>query len=158
MLTNLSQFFSILNDLKCYRSAFLSFTNHLGNAKPKEKPKKTLKKICFFQISKCVFPHFSSFWPLLFHQCIAFSFFIQIERFKLLCNNHLKFYKSSWNFKHNRIIYFILFERFRDRLWIVQSRIFYKNYPLTSRVITFSPIICFCLFLMQQMHQEKGSI
>jgi len=37
-LADLSQIFSILSDLKCYRSAFSSSTNHLGNAKPKEQP------------------------------------------------------------------------------------------------------------------------
>jgi hypothetical protein len=36
-LPDLSQFFSILTDLKCYRSAFSSSTNHLWNAKPKDR-------------------------------------------------------------------------------------------------------------------------
>jgi hypothetical protein len=43
-LANLSQFFFILSDLKCYRNAFSSSTNHFGNAKPKEQLKKAIKK------------------------------------------------------------------------------------------------------------------
>jgi hypothetical protein len=38
------KFFSILSDLNCYRSAFSSYANHLGNAKPK---KRDVKKIMF---------------------------------------------------------------------------------------------------------------
>jgi hypothetical protein len=45
---NLSQFLYILSDLKCYRSTFPSFTNHLGDAKPKEQPKKSSKENLFF--------------------------------------------------------------------------------------------------------------
>jgi hypothetical protein len=43
-LADLSQFLCILSDLKHYRNAFSSFTNHLGNAKPKEQPKKWSKE------------------------------------------------------------------------------------------------------------------
>jgi hypothetical protein len=33
----------ILRDLKCYRSAFSSFTNHLWNGEPRDQPKKSSK-------------------------------------------------------------------------------------------------------------------
>jgi hypothetical protein len=49
--------------------------------------------------------HFFSFWPFLRHQCITFSFFVQIEQFKLLWNRHLKFYKWCFDSKGNRIIF-----------------------------------------------------
>jgi hypothetical protein len=54
---------------------------------------------------KPFFFHFFSFWPLLLHLCITFSFLVQIERFKLLWNHHLKLYKSSSNSKGNRLIF-----------------------------------------------------
>jgi hypothetical protein len=41
-----------------YRSAFSSFTNHLGNAKPKEQPEKHGKENRFVPISKLVFLSF----------------------------------------------------------------------------------------------------
>jgi hypothetical protein len=57
-LADPSQFFSILSDLKCYRSTFSSFTNHLSNAKPKDhQPKKHSKENKFVRIAKRVF-HF----------------------------------------------------------------------------------------------------
>jgi hypothetical protein len=47
-MADLSQIFSILSDLKCYRSTFSSSTNHLWNAKPKEQAKKSRKENMFF--------------------------------------------------------------------------------------------------------------
>jgi len=44
-------FFSILSDLKCYRSAFSSSRNHLSNAKPRDKPKKRKIKKYSFRIA-----------------------------------------------------------------------------------------------------------
>jgi len=68
--------------------------------------KRALKKICFFVLQNAFFFHFFfSFWPLLFNWCITFSFFVQIEWFKLLWNHHLKFYKSCWNSKSNIMIF-----------------------------------------------------
>jgi hypothetical protein len=54
-LVDLSQFFSILSDLKCYRSAFSSSTNHLSNAKHRDQPKKSSKEKTVFEIAKHVF-------------------------------------------------------------------------------------------------------
>jgi hypothetical protein len=65
-LANLSQFFSILSNLKCFSSAFSSFRNHLSNAKPKERPKKISKEKKKIQIAKCVFFHYFSFCPSYF--------------------------------------------------------------------------------------------
>jgi hypothetical protein len=72
--------------------------------KAKGATKKKGKENSFFRIIKSVFFHFSSFWPLLLHQCITFSFFVQIERFKLLWNCYFKLYKSSCNSKGNIVI------------------------------------------------------
>ncbi len=67
--------------------------------------KRAIKKIRFFKLQTHFF-QFSSFWPLLLHQCITFSlFFVQIERFELLWNCHLKLYKSSSNSKSNEVIF-----------------------------------------------------
>jgi hypothetical protein len=44
--------FSILSDLKCYKSTFSRSTSHLWTTKPKEQAKRAVKKICFFKISK----------------------------------------------------------------------------------------------------------
>jgi hypothetical protein len=90
------QFFSILSDLKCYRSAFSSSTNHFRNAKPKDQPTKISKENTFFRITKCVPIHFSSFWSLLLSNFIIFLFFIHWKRFKVLYKCHLKLHKSSW--------------------------------------------------------------
>jgi hypothetical protein len=73
------QFFSILSDLKCYRSAFSSSTNYLWNAKPKDKPKKSCKKNMFFRILKLFFLFFFSFWPLLLSNLITFLFLIHFK-------------------------------------------------------------------------------
>jgi hypothetical protein len=53
-LADLSQFFSILIDLKCYESTFLNSSNHLWNAKPKSSKENKL----FLRIAKCIFVHF----------------------------------------------------------------------------------------------------
>jgi hypothetical protein len=66
--------------------------------------KNTVKKINVFELQN-VFFIFFSFWALLLHHCKTFSFFVQIEWFKLLWNCHLKVYKSRCNSKGNRIIY-----------------------------------------------------
>jgi hypothetical protein len=62
LFADLSQSFSILSDLKCYTSAFSSFTNSLSNAKPKEQPEKSSKKNMFFLNCKT---HFFSFFFIL---------------------------------------------------------------------------------------------
>jgi hypothetical protein len=67
--------------------------------------KRAVKKICFFKIANRIFFNLFSFWPLLFYQCITFSFFVQIEWFKLVWNFHLKLYKSSSNSKGNIVIF-----------------------------------------------------
>ncbi len=54
-LANLSQFFSILSYLKCYRNAFSSSTYVVGNAKPKEQPKKSSKENTVFRTVKRMF-------------------------------------------------------------------------------------------------------
>jgi len=54
-LADLSQFFSILSDLKCYGSAFSSSTNHHSNANPKEHPKMSSQENNFVQITKSIF-------------------------------------------------------------------------------------------------------
>jgi hypothetical protein len=46
-----------------------------------------------------------NFFHLVLYHCITFSFFVQIEQFKLLWNHHLKIYKSCYNFKGNKIIF-----------------------------------------------------
>ncbi len=76
------QFFSILNDLKCYRSTFSSFINHLWNAKPNNQSKKSSKESTFF----CKTFSFS-FWPLSLSNLITFLFLIHF--------NNLKWYKSA---------------------------------------------------------------
>jgi hypothetical protein len=48
-LADLSQFFSILSDLKCYRSTFSSFTNNLRNAKFREYVFSTCKMFWVFE-------------------------------------------------------------------------------------------------------------
>jgi len=59
--------FSILTDLKCFRSTFSSSTNHLWNAKPKELAKKSSKENMFFWIAKHgFFFHFFHFGPSYF--------------------------------------------------------------------------------------------
>jgi hypothetical protein len=60
-LADLSQFFLILSDLKCYRSAFSSSTNHLWNAKPKDQPKKSNKENTFSELQNVCFLFFFSF-------------------------------------------------------------------------------------------------
>jgi len=65
-LANLSQFFSILSDLKCYRSAFSSFRNHLSNAKSKEQPKKSSKEFFFFKLQNVFFSKNFHFDPSYF--------------------------------------------------------------------------------------------
>jgi len=89
------------------------------------------------------FFHFSLFWSLLFHQCITFSIFVQIEQFKLLWNPHLKIYKSSCISKGNQVIFKEIFEGFENRLWAVWLRIF-SNPPI-SRGCNF---FAFSLFLL----------
>jgi hypothetical protein len=84
--------------------------------------KEAVKNFIFFDNYKMHFFPFFSFQPLLFHQCIMFSFFVQIEGFKLLWNHHLKSYKSSSNFKGNKIIFKDFFEGIINRLWIVWSK------------------------------------
>jgi hypothetical protein len=79
-LPDLSQFFSILTDLKCYRSAFSSSTNHLWNAKPKEQQE---RKCVFSNCKTCFFFQFSSLWPLLLYQCINFLMFCSNFHLKL---------------------------------------------------------------------------
>ncbi len=100
-LADLSQNFSILSDLKCFRSAFSCSTNHLGNAKPKDRQKRAVKiskakgpakksskeNTCFLNC-KMLFFHFSSVWPLLLSTLITF----------LLILNNLKCCKNTiWN-------------------------------------------------------------
>jgi hypothetical protein len=58
-LAVLSQFFSILSDLKCHRSIFSSITNHLSNAKPKEAKKEHYRKYVFSNCKTCFFSLFS---------------------------------------------------------------------------------------------------
>ncbi len=65
-LADLSQFFSILSDLKCYRSAFSSSTNHLSNAKHKDQPKKSRKENKLVEIAKHVFFLIFNLWLLNF--------------------------------------------------------------------------------------------
>ncbi len=118
--------------------------------------KTAIKKNTFFRIAKHVF---FSFWPLVLHRCITFSYCVQIEWFKLFWNHHLKLYKSSCNSKGNRIIFKDFFEGFENKLWADQLRIFFKNEPLLLwGAVTFSPLIKFFQFLVWQMHQEKSSI
>jgi hypothetical protein len=89
---------------------------------------------------------FSSFWPLILHQCITFSFF---------WNYHLKLYKSSCNSK-------IIFKDFLGgskigyglNHWDFKKK---KQPPLLWGFVTFWPLVHFCQFLVQQMHQEEGS-
>ncbi len=50
----------------------------------------------------------------------------------VLWNCHLKVYKSCCNSKGNRVIFKDFFERFENRLWAIQLRIFCKNNPPTS--------------------------
>ncbi len=83
-LADLFQFFSILSDLKYYRSAFSSFTNHFSNAKPKDQPTRSSKENTIFLITKCIPFHFSSFWPLLLSNLMTFLFLIHLKRFKVL--------------------------------------------------------------------------
>jgi hypothetical protein len=46
---NLSQFFPILSDLKCYiGTPSQALTNHLRNAKPEDQPKNSSKENKFF--------------------------------------------------------------------------------------------------------------
>ncbi len=65
-LANLSQFFSILSDLKCYRSAFSSSTNRLSNAKPRGLAKKSCKENLFFWVARRDFFIFLHFDPSYF--------------------------------------------------------------------------------------------
>jgi hypothetical protein len=65
MIKDFGKSFSILphlSDLKCYKSTFSSFTNHLWNVKPKDQPKKSCKENMFFWIAKHFF--FSFFFIL----------------------------------------------------------------------------------------------
>jgi len=62
-----------------YRSVFSSFTNHFKNEKPRDQPKSSCKENTFSQIVKCVFFHFSLFWPLLFSNFIIFLFLIHLK-------------------------------------------------------------------------------
>jgi hypothetical protein len=161
MLTYLSQFFSILSDLKCYRNAFSRSKKSVLTCKAKRTTKKKKsKKNTFFRIAKHVFNYFSSFGPFLFHRCMHFSFFVQIEWFKPLWNCHLKFYKSFCNSKCNKIIFKDFFEGFGNRLWTIWSKVFFfvKMTPLLQGAVTFSILVHFCRFLMRQMRQEEGSI
>ncbi len=66
ILVDLSQFFSILSDLECYRSSFWSFTSHLSNARPKEQPKKSNKKKRFVELQNVVIFIFLHFDPSYF--------------------------------------------------------------------------------------------
>ncbi len=75
----------ILSDLKCYRSAFSSFTNHLWNAKPKDQPKKSSKEnMLFFRIAKHVCFNFFSFWPFLLSNLITFLVFIHFKLWNVI--------------------------------------------------------------------------
>jgi hypothetical protein len=56
----------LLNDLKCYKSTFSSSTNHLPNAKPKERQKRAVKKISFFKLQNTFFFIFFHFDPSYF--------------------------------------------------------------------------------------------
>jgi hypothetical protein len=58
-LTDLSQFFFILSDLKCYRRAFSSFTNILEMQSQRSSEKPAVKKVRFFELQIVFF--FSSF-------------------------------------------------------------------------------------------------
>jgi len=88
------QFFSLLSDLKCYRSAFSSFTNHFWNAKPKDQPTTSSKENTFSQITKRVPSHFSSFWPLLLSNLITFLFLFILNDLK--CNM-----SSTWSSRNH---------------------------------------------------------
>jgi hypothetical protein len=91
-------------------------------------PKKKGKENTFFPNYKKVF--FFSFWPFLFHQCITFSFFIQIERFKLFWNYYFKLYKSSFNSKGNRVILKDFLRGLEIGYELFSQFLFCKNDPL----------------------------
>ncbi len=67
LLADLSQFFFILSDLKCYRSAFSSSANHLSIAEHEGQPKKSTKENMFFSNCKtCLFSFVFIFTSLTF--------------------------------------------------------------------------------------------
>ncbi len=145
-----------MSDLKCYRNVFSSSTNHLWNAKPnKHAKKKTVKKISFFELQNAFIFIFSSFWPLLLHHCITFSSFVQIEQFN--CSK-IAILNFANHLISNKIIFKDLFKGFGNKLWVVWSKLFYKNDPFLWGAITFSTLICFCQFLVRQMHPKESSI
>jgi hypothetical protein len=90
-------------------------------------PKKTIKKIFFLNYKM----HFFPFWPLLFHQCIMFSSFVQIEGFKLLWNRPLKLYKYC-NFKGNRVIFKDFLRGSEIGYELFNPKFSIKTTPLTS--------------------------
>jgi hypothetical protein len=64
--SNLSQFFSILSDLKCFRNAFSGLTSLKSKAKGAAK-KEELEKYFFFKLQYEFFFIFLHFSPLLLH-------------------------------------------------------------------------------------------
>ncbi len=120
---------------------------------------RTVKKILFF----------FSFWPLLLHQCITFSFFlVQIERFKLLWNGHLKLYKSSCNSEGNKIIFKDFLRGSKINYELFDWEFFVQTTPSTSKGCNFfisSPFLLILsvidaqrggLFLLFEHHKQWG--
>ncbi len=112
---------------------------------------RAVKKISFFQIAKCVFFHFSLFWPLLFSNHITFFF-------KFILNN-LKCYRSTtWSFT-NHLGSLLVTESFGcfEPAFVVFSGFFFEFLtPFILGVITFSLLIRFRQLLVCQMCQEEG--
>jgi hypothetical protein len=147
----------------CTEGLIITSPGHRGltYAKQKEQPKKSVKKKRFFRTAKHVL--FSFFFILtpcssLMHNFLIF-FLVQIEQFKLLWNCHLKLYKSSCNSKGNRVIFknFLGISKLSYELvdWEFSVKM---SRPLLWEALTFSPLIRFCWFLVQKMHQEESSI
>jgi hypothetical protein len=91
------------------------------------------KKKRFFKLQNSLFFLFFSFWPLLLHQCITFSCLVQIEQFKLFWNFHLKLYKSSCNFKGNKIIFKDFLSGLEIGYELFDRKCFVKTTPPTLR-------------------------
>ncbi len=117
--------------------------------------KRAGKKIRFFELQNFFFfiltPPTSSVHNFLI--CL-----VQIERFKLLWNRHLKLYKSSSNSKGNKLIFKSFLRGSKIGYELFSGISFLQQPPLLWETVTFLPPVHFCQFWGREMCQEEGSI
>ncbi len=128
---DLSQFFSILSDCKCYRAPSQALQIIFEMQKQRtSKKKEQSRKYDFFICKTCWLLFFFILNSLTFKPHNYFLFLIHFKRFKVLQEHHLKFYKSPINSNSNIATYKECFESSRIGLCRVQCFVFKVFDPL----------------------------